>query len=179
MANEKSSDGYHSSKNQERDMSTGKFLGYSYAQGTDDKGHRRPIKAYFPPQVPEIMENLVASQKLPFRSSSHMLRHLVYSNDSLEDLVAEADKPYITTLWGQVRSIERIVREEEAQAGFEEHIQRLRVIISRVRDDPAYAADKVREVYEEAKQVPNDHWRSVYMKGIEMEFGHYLGRGSS
>jgi len=176
MANKTSPEGFHSSKLQGRDSSSGKFLGYSYSQGADDKGHRHPLKVYFPPQVVEIMEELVASQRLPFRSSSHMMRHLVYSNDSLEDIINEANKPSITTLWGQVRNLERIIREEEAQAGFESHIQRLRAILSKVRDDPGYASEKIREVYEEAKQIPNDHWRSVYVKGIEMEFGYYLGR---
>jgi len=175
IGNKKSPEGFHSSQLQGR--ASGKFLGYSYSQGTDDKGHRRPLKVYFPPQVPEIMEDLVASQKLPFRSSSHMIRHLVYSSDSLEDLVKEADKPSITTLWGQVRNVEKIIHEEEAQAVFESHIQRLRVILSKVRDDPVYTAEKVKEIYEEAKQIPNDHWRSVYVKGIEVEFGHYLAEG--
>lgn len=177
MANKRSSEGFHSSDLYSRSEG-GKFLGYSYTQGTDEKGHRSPLKAYFPPQVPEIVENLVASRKLPFRSSSHLIRHLVYSNDSLEDLVKEADEPSTTTLWGQVRSIERIIREEEAQAVFESHIQRFRVNLSRIRDDPSYAAEKVKELYEEAKQIPNDHWRSVYVKGIEVEFGHYLSQGS-
>jgi len=176
MANKKSHEGFHSSQLQGRD--SGKFLGYSYSKGTDERGHRRAIKVYFPPQVPEIIEDLVATQKLPFRSSSHMIRHLVYSNDSLGDLVEEVDKPSVTTLWGQVRNIERIIHEEEIQTVFESQIQGFRGILAKIRDDPAYATEKVKEIYEEAKLIPNDHWRSVYVKGIEMEFGHYLGKGN-
>ena len=163
----------HFSHDQPR-AKTGQFLGYSSDQGVDEKGHPGQVKFNCPPQVVQVAEELVASRKFPFATRSALFRYLAYSNESLEDLVAQSCEPRAITLWGQVRSIERLLAEQMEQAKFNENVSSLRLVLTMVSDDPHYASERVKEVYEEAKKIPDDYWRKKYTKTIETEFGYYL-----
>ena len=163
---------------QSRDK-TGQFLGYLWNRGTDDKGHRSQIKFNCPPQVVEIVDELVAMKKFPFATRSSLFRYLAYSNESLEDLVTQSQEPRAITLWGQVRNIERLLSEQIEQAKFSENISTLRSVLTMVNDDPSYASERVREVYGEAKKIPDHYWRAKYTKMIETEFGHYLRKDNA
>jgi len=156
----------------------GQFLGYPWDQGVDEKGHRGQVKFNCPPQVVQIADELVATKKFPFSTRAALFRYLAYSNESLEDLVTQSNEPRAITLWGQVRNIERLLTEQMEQAQFSECVSGLRSVLTMVSDNPSYASDRVREVHEEAKKIPDGYWREKYTRAIEAEFGHYLrGRG--
>ena len=175
MANEKLF-GEHSSDGQPRSK-IGQFLGYAWNQGVDEKGHRGQVKFNCPPQIMQVADELIATGRFPFTTRSALFRYLAYSNESLEDLVVQSNEPRAITLWGQVRSIERLMAEQMEQARFSENISGLRVVLTMVSDDLSYASERVREVYKEAKQIPDEYWRKKYTTAIKTEFGHYLKEG--
>lgn len=170
--------GNHSSQLQDRGFD-GQFRGYHFARATDDKGHRseEPLKTHVPPEVAEVVGELVASRQFPFSSISKLVRYLMYSNDSLEDLVLQLDKPKVKTLWTQVMAMDKILDHEESHTNFQRAVDRLGGVVSSVRDNPAKISEVVVEVYNQAKDIPDNYWRNKYLKEIEQLYGNYLPKG--
>ena len=142
---------------------------------TDKKGknkiHATLNKIAVPPEIAQILNEIITKGKFPYRTVGDIQRDALYHR--IWWLINNWDGGYGDMLQ-RVRSIDAILLQEEARLDFERHIQQLGDIVNAVRDSPEHQKRIINSVAEEVYSMPDGYWKDRYVSQLKSSFGKFL-----
>ena len=146
----------------------------------DHHGHSDRISFRCHPQYIPVLNNILRSERFPFRSTNDIVRYAV--DHVCRDLERRAGIP---SMMHRIDAIRELLIDDENNASF---LGNFELIGRRVQDyintgAPQEAARILTETRHHIDQMPEGYWKSRYRQELLSRFGHLLqveaGKGAS
>jgi len=159
-------------------MATGMGKGLSFPKddedfvfhATDKKGHRVDIRAAIPPEIDQILNQIIARPHYPYRTKADIIRDSLYHR--VKWLCENVDGGYGQML-RCVKAIDDILSEEKLRQDFDKQLRQLRSTLGNT-DDPERMKLLVNGVAKQVYEMAEGYWKERYLKTLKNEFGYLL-----
>ena len=137
----------------------------------DNHGHSDRVSFRLHPRYIPAMNNIVRSQKFPFRSNNDVIRFAI--DRAVRFLEHSAGIP---TMLRHIDAMKQVLLDEEAQIEFTEWIDRSQrnVQYHINRGSHARAARIVSEMKHHIDAMEDEYWRAQYLQELNARFKHLL-----
>ncbi len=162
---------------------TGTYNGHSYAEASDKKGHSEVLQIRMQAADIERISYLVSSREYPFTNNSACARYLMFSHESLGDLLEHLGTPKAANELQQMLVMQRDREEEEKQGLFMKEIDFLDKFYADARQgDKEDLNDFIlflRKTYLHVERMPDGRWKRKFSKAmLSRDYGKYLKKKS-
>jgi len=139
---------------------------------TDKKGHHATLsKVAIPPEMDEMMNQLLTRPKFPYRTRADIVRDALYHR--LSWLCEHDDLGFGDQLkW--VKAIDEILSEEESRLDYETQMDRLGKVLAGISDSPERCQEVVQSILNEIYSMPSGYWKQRYLTFIKNRYGHLI-----
>lgn len=150
---------------------------------SDQKGHSEMLSVRVPPYMVSEIEQIFASKKFPYRTSSDVIRHAILKHLRWLRSMQPIDSPYLPML----ESMIAVVREMEGQERHRKFMDDAWGVIRSLAKEghEEKAREVIHTLLSQAEKMHDPYWSEKYRKGIvdmavKGKLGHLVrGRATS
>ena len=137
---------------------------------TDRRGHCVSLRIAIPPEMDEMMNQILTRPKFPYRTKADIVRDALYHRLSW---LCEHDNLGFGEQLKRYKSLDAVLKEEESCLHYEERIKRLGDILTKI-GDPERCKKVIQDFLDKIYAMPEGYWKKRHLDAVKDRYSHYI-----